>query len=111
MLGNGEPVRDFSDVRDVVRAYALLAERGRARARPTTCAPDAASGSATWPRVSSRALAARLRVVTDADLVRPVDVPVLIGDPTKLVTATGWQPEHDLDDTLDAVLADARARG
>jgi GDP-4-dehydro-6-deoxy-D-mannose reductase len=51
-----------------------------------------------------------LRVVTATDLVRPVDVPVLVGDPTKLVAATGWTPEHDLDDTLDTVLAAARDR-
>jgi GDP-4-dehydro-6-deoxy-D-mannose reductase len=50
-----------------------------------------------------------LRVVTATDLVRAVDVPVLVGDPAKLVAATGWQPQHDLDDTLDAVLAAARA--
>jgi GDP-4-dehydro-6-deoxy-D-mannose reductase len=49
-----------------------------------------------------------LRVVTATDLVRAVDVPVLIGDNSKLVAATGWQPEHDLDATLDAVLEAAR---
>jgi GDP-4-dehydro-6-deoxy-D-mannose reductase len=49
-----------------------------------------------------------LRLVTATDLMRPVDVPALVGNPTKLVAATGWAPEHDLDDTLDAVLAAAR---
>jgi len=36
-------------------------------------------------------------------------VPVLVGDPAKLVAATGWRPEHPLDETLNAVLAAARA--
>jgi len=49
-----------------------------------------------------------LRIVTATDLVRAVDVPVLVGDPTKLVAATGWQRAHDLDDTLAAVLDAAR---
>jgi len=52
-----------------------------------------------------------LRIVTATELVRAVDVPVLVGDPTKLVAATGWRPRHDLDDTLDAVLAEARQSG
>jgi GDP-4-dehydro-6-deoxy-D-mannose reductase len=43
--------------------------------------------------------------------MRPVDVPVLVGDPTRLIAATGWAPEHDLDETLDSVVAAARALG
>jgi GDP-4-dehydro-6-deoxy-D-mannose reductase len=43
-----------------------------------------------------------------AELSRPVDVPILVGDPTKLVAATGWEPEFALADTLDAVLEAAR---
>ena len=50
----------------------------------------------------------RLLITTDDALVRPVDVPVLVGDPAKLVTDTGWTPELTLDDTLDDVLAAAR---
>jgi len=42
--------------------------------------------------------------------VRPVEVPYLVGDPSKIVAATGWVPEHTLDETLDTVLADARTR-
>jgi GDP-4-dehydro-6-deoxy-D-mannose reductase len=50
----------------------------------------------------------RIDVETDPALLRPVEVPVLIGDPAKLRAATGWTPERTLDDTLDAVLAEAR---
>ena len=52
-----------------------------------------------------------LGIAVDDALVRPVDVPRLVGDPTKLVDATGWSPRHSLDETLDAVLAYARAQG
>jgi GDP-4-dehydro-6-deoxy-D-mannose reductase len=109
-LGNGDPVRDFSDVRDIVRAYALLAERGAPGETYNVC-----SGRGVRVGDLAAMLAARatrpLRVVTDAALVRPVDVPVLVGDPAKLAAATGWQPEFSLEETLDAVLAAARATG
>jgi GDP-D-mannose dehydratase len=45
-----------------------------------------------------------LRLVVDRALARPVDVPVLCGDPGKLHAATGWEPEIDLARTLRDVL-------
>ncbi len=79
-------------------------------ARPTTCARDAACASATSPtRLLARARRP-LRVVTATDLVRAGRRARCSSATTrKLVAATGWQPEHDLDDTLDAVLDAARA--
>jgi GDP-4-dehydro-6-deoxy-D-mannose reductase len=107
-LGNGDPVRDFSDVRDVVRAYALLAEHGVAGEVYNVCSGHGVRVGDLAARLVARARRP-LRVVTADELVRAVDVPVLVGDPGKLIAATGWQPEHTLDDTLDAVLAEARA--
>ena len=107
-VGNGDPVRDFSDVRDVVRAYALLAEHGVPGEVYNVCSGRGVRVGDVAARLIARARRP-LRVVTDPDLMRPADVPVLVGDPTKLVTATGWQPHHDLEDTLDAVLEAARA--
>ena len=52
-----------------------------------------------------------LRLVVDPDLVRPVDVPILVGDPTRLREATGWTPEIPLARTLGDVLDGARAAG
>ena len=51
-----------------------------------------------------------MRLETDPALLRPVDVPELRGDPSRLQTATGWVPAHDLDDTLGEVLDDWRGR-
>jgi GDP-4-dehydro-6-deoxy-D-mannose reductase len=98
-----------SDVRDVVRAYRLLMEHG---------APGEVYNVCTGVGVSVREIVLRLvarahrpvRVETDPALLRPVEVPTLVGDSTKLHAATGWSPELTLDDTLDAVLSDARAR-
>ena len=56
------------------------------------------------------ALARRpLRLVVDPELVRPVDVPVLVGDATRLRDATGWAPQIPLERTLADVLDAARA--
>ena len=108
VLGNGDPVRDFSDVRDVVHAYALLAERGEPGEVYNVCSGRGVRVGDVAARLIARARRP-LRAVTDPELMRPSDVPVLVGDPTKLVAATGWLPRHDLDETLDAVLQAARA--
>lgn len=107
-VGNLSPRRDFTDVRDVVRAYRALMSDG---------VPGEVYNVATGTDISIEQLATRmvelsgidLELVVDPALVRPVEVPVLRGDPTKLQAATGWKPEIDLDDTLRAVLAASKA--
>jgi GDP-4-dehydro-6-deoxy-D-mannose reductase len=107
MVGNLDPVRDLSDVRDVVRAYRLLARHGE---------PGEAYNVCSGRGVSVRAIAfgllsmahRELRVVVDPELVRPVDAPMLIGDGSKIRYATGWAPEIDLTRTLWEVLHEAR---
>jgi GDP-4-dehydro-6-deoxy-D-mannose reductase len=107
-LGNGEPVRDFTDVRDVVRAYALLVEHGTPGETYNVC-----SGQGVRVGELAAELVARstrpLRLTTDTTLLRPIDVPALVGDPAKLTAATGWSPQLELGRTLDDVLAAARA--
>lgn len=108
-VGNLSAARDFTDVRDVVRAYRLLAERGVAGE-----AYNVASGYAVpISEVLGRLVAlAKVDVVTveDPSLFRPVDVPMLRGDPTRLRAVTGWAPEIPLDETLADVLEHWRGR-
>jgi GDP-4-dehydro-6-deoxy-D-mannose reductase len=107
-VGSLEPVREVNDVRDVLRAYRLLIERGVPGEVYNVCSGRGYSVREIVERLV--AMAKRpLRIVVDPALVRPVDVPSFVGDPTKLRAATGYEPRHDLDDTLAAVLADARA--
>ena len=101
-------MRDYSDVRDVVRAYRLLVSHGEAGVVYNVCSGRGVSVAEIARGLVSRATRT-LRVTVDPSLVRPTDVPVLVGDATRLVAATGWEPQFALDRTLDDVLEDARA--
>jgi GDP-4-dehydro-6-deoxy-D-mannose reductase len=105
--GNLNPVRDFLDVRDVVRAYLLLLEHGEAGT-----IYNVASGTGRKLADCFAELAALIgvdaRAEMDAALARPDDIPVLIGDASRLRRATGWVPEIPFDRTLqDLVHAQA----
>ena len=102
-VGNLGPRRDFTDVRDVVRAYRLLVERGAAGEAYNVC-----RGVAIGISDLAEALLARarrpMRLEADERLLRPVDVAEVRGDPAKLHNATGWRPEVPLEQTLDDLL-------
>jgi GDP-4-dehydro-6-deoxy-D-mannose reductase len=96
--------RDFTDVRDVVAAYRLLMERGAEGAVYNVCSGTDVAMSEVAAQLLGLA-GADLVLQTDPDLVRPVDVPVLRGDASRLREATGWQPVIPLATTLADVLA------
>lgn len=104
-VGNLTARRDLTDVRDVVRAYRLLMERGVAGEVYNVCTGHAV-GVAELAQRMLRLAGVELELVTDPELVRPVDVPVMFGDPSRLRAATGWEPRVDLDRTLADVLAE-----
>ena len=108
-VGNLSAVRDFTDVRDVVRAYRLIVAGGHV-GEPI----NVASGRG----VTIRALLDELIEISGLDVavsvererLRPVDVPVVIGSPERLRELTGWTPRYRLRETLSDVWHDARAR-
>lgn len=108
-VGSLDAVRDLLDVRDVVVAYRLLVERGDAGEVYNVC-----SGRGRRVAEVAAALAglARrpLRLTVDPTLLRPIEVPRLVGDPTRLRAVTGFEPRWRLEDTLADVLADWRTR-
>jgi GDP-4-dehydro-6-deoxy-D-mannose reductase len=108
-VGNLSPRRDFTDVRDVVRAYRLLVEHGVAGDAYNVCTGRDLAISDLAERLL--ALAHRsMRLEEDPARQRPVEVPVLRGDPTKLHAATGWEPTIAIEQTLTDLLAEWRAR-
>lgn len=106
-VGNLTPRRDFTDVRDVVRAYRLLMLHGAVGDVYHVC-----SGTDLSIRELADALVgmARRPVVLSVDpgLQRPVDIPVLRGDRTKIGRDTGWSPEIPLERTLRDLLEGVR---
>ena len=108
-IGNLTPRRDVTDVRDVVRAYRLLVEHGEAGEVYNVCSGRAVAVQAIAEQLLGMARRP-MRLVTDPDLQRPVDIPVLVGDNAKVAAATGWAPTIPLETTLADVLADWRTR-
>ena len=101
--GNPDARRDYTDVRDVVRAYRLLAER----AEPGIY--NVCSGRSTSVRELLELLAAAagagLDHTVDPSLVRAHEVMEVRGDPGRLKAATGWEPEIPLERTLADTVA------
>ncbi len=92
-VGNLDVVRDFTDVRDVVRAYRLLAQGG-------TPGEIYNLGSGQGTKIADalehlRSLAnGPIPVRVDAARVRAVDLPFLVADASKLRDAVGWEPSY-----------------
>ncbi|MFQ6672256.1 MAG: GDP-mannose 4,6-dehydratase [Candidatus Tectimicrobiota bacterium] len=102
--GNLEVRRDFTDVRDMVRAYRLVATQGRAGAVYNACSGVARSIGELLDGLLARATVS-IEVHQDPALLRPVDLPVMVGDASRLKGETGWAPaigwEQTLADLLD----------
>jgi GDP-4-dehydro-6-deoxy-D-mannose reductase len=108
-VGNLEAVRDFTDVRDMVRAYWLAATK----AKPGEVYNLATGSGITIQELLDRLLAlsrVKVRVEQDPDRMRPSDVVRLIGDSSKFRADTGWAPEIPFDKTLADLLAYWRER-
>ncbi|MBW8861793.1 MAG: GDP-mannose 4,6-dehydratase [Acidobacteria bacterium] len=103
-VGNLEARRDLTDVRDTVRAYQLILERGQAGRPYNVC-----SGRALLIRELLDMLLARARVPiavkVDPARYRPNDTPLLVGDPGRLRDELGWTPTIPIEQTLDDLLA------
>lgn len=108
-VGDLSARRDFTDVRDVVRAYRLLAEHG-ASGEVYHVASGVDVGLSKVAQEIADALELSVRFVVDPALLRPVEVPVLRGSFTKLHDATGWEPSITLSQSLHDVIRDIEER-
>jgi GDP-4-dehydro-6-deoxy-D-mannose reductase len=114
--GNVDVRRDFSDVRDVVRAYRLILE-SFTRSGPDTGPRiyNIASGRSVAIRDLAQRFAAlagiKIEISVDPSLVRATDPPEISGDASRIEADLGWRPSIPLDDTLKDVLDDLVKRG
>ncbi len=103
VTGSPEPRRDFTDVRDVARAYRLLATRA-APGVYNVCSGRSVS-IAEVVALLAEIVEAPLEHVIDEDLVREREVMEIRGDPSRLMAETGWSPEIPLRRTLGDTIA------
>ncbi|MBX0327306.1 GDP-mannose 4,6-dehydratase [Oscillochloris sp. ZM17-4] len=103
-VGNLSACRDFTDVRDIVRAYALLAQHGEAGE-----VYNVGSGQAVMIRDLLDTLLAEstavIEIRPDPSLMRPIDVPLIVCDAGKIRARTGWEPSIPIVQTLRDILA------
>lgn len=108
-VGNLDARRDFTDVRDTVRAYWLSLEKGEPGEAYNIC-----SGKDWTIRAMLDMLLgmtkAKVKVEQDPARMRPSDVPVLLGDASKFKKATGWEPTIPFEQTLQDLLEYWRSR-
>jgi len=102
-VGNLEARRDFTDVRDTVRAYALLLEHGQAGEVYNIGSSESRRIGDLLDILLSLARVA-IRVEMDTGRLRPNDLPDLVCDASRLRAATGWQPRYALEQTLRDLL-------
>lgn len=105
MVGNLEAMRDFTDVRDVVRAYELLAESGKPGETYLICSGQPVKIEAILQKLIEIA-GIEVVVEQDPERMRPSDTPCLYGSYAKLEAQTGWQPRYSLAESLKDILVD-----
>jgi GDP-4-dehydro-6-deoxy-D-mannose reductase len=102
-MGNLDPARDVMDVRDTVRAYALMMQRARPGTPYNVCGGRAIRIGDLVDLFRSRAKVP-ISVEIDPAKVRPVDAPRLCGSHARLTQETGWTPRVPLEQTVDDLL-------
>jgi GDP-4-dehydro-6-deoxy-D-mannose reductase len=109
LVGNLDAKRDYTDVRDIVRAYHLLIEKGRSGEVYNICSGRPLSGHEILEDLS-QAAGLQPHIKQDPSKMRPSDTPEVSGSHQKLTADTGWQPEISLETTFKDVIDDWRAR-
>jgi GDP-4-dehydro-6-deoxy-D-mannose reductase len=108
-VGNLDARRDLTDVRDTVRAYRLILERGVPGRPYNVCSGRAIAIRDLLDRLIARARVP-VEVRVDPARYRPNDTPLLLGDPRRLRDELGWTAEIPIEQTLDDLLEYWRTR-
>ncbi len=102
-VGNLSAKRDFTDVRDIVRAYAELAEKGRSGETYNVGSGHAVSIQSILDKIIELS-GTEIKVEVDKERFRPVDVPFVEADVSKLKNDTGWERKLTLEESLEDIL-------
>jgi GDPmannose 4,6-dehydratase len=109
-IGDLKPRRDYSDVRDIVRGYWALMERGEPGEVYNLCSGKSWAIQQVLDFLLDQSRVKGISVQTDPARLRPSDVMILEGDPSKIEKATGWKVEIPFERTLKDLLAYWRQR-
>lgn len=102
-VGNLAARRDFTDVRDVVKAYVKLVQTGEPGETYNVGSGNAREIRAILDLITSMSRTP-IQVEVDPNKLRPVDVPIIEADITKINRITGWKPEIPLEQTIRETL-------
>ncbi|MBM4442283.1 MAG: GDP-mannose 4,6-dehydratase [Candidatus Rokubacteria bacterium] len=109
-VGNLQARRDYTDVRDIVRGYWQLLERGEPGEVYNLCSGAAWSIEDILQRLLSLSRVEGIAVKEDPARLRPADIPLLVGSAARMERATGWRPTIPFEQTLADVLDYWRSR-
>ena len=102
-VGNLESFRDFTDVRDIVRGYSLLLEKGKIGEIYNIGSGKEVKVSEILKKLVSMSKK-EIKIEIDPNKFRPVDVPLVVCDNSKIKKDTGWETEFLINDTSEEVL-------
>jgi len=102
-VGNLNAERDFTDVRDVVRAYHLMLTEGNAGEAYNVCRGEAFSIRKLLDKLCEQS-SVELTIQLDKERIRPLDVPRVVGDSSKLRQDTAWHPTLEIQQSLTDIL-------
>jgi GDP-4-dehydro-6-deoxy-D-mannose reductase len=103
-VGNLDARRDLTDVRDTVRAYRIIAERGTPGRAYNVCTGRAVSIRDLLDMLLARARVP-VQITVDPARYRPSDLPIVVGDPSRIQQELGWTADIPLERTLEDLLA------
>jgi GDP-4-dehydro-6-deoxy-D-mannose reductase len=109
-VGNLKARRDYTDVRDIVRGYWRLLEAGEPGEVYNLCSGRAWSIQEVLDFFLAQSRVREIAIKEDPARLRPSDVPILLGDASKVEKAVGWRPEIPFERTLQDTLAYWRER-
>jgi GDP-4-dehydro-6-deoxy-D-mannose reductase len=102
-VGDLSPIRDFSDVRDIIRAYLLLLEKGKSGEKYNVGSGIGYTIKEILTKLIEKSIS-KINIIEDKSLFRKSEIPTLIANNKKFVDITNWKPEFSIDQSLKDIL-------